>query len=215
MPRSLFANSKRAGVTGLFSLLGCARLRIAYAAALLVLVATPAHAGRIYVFAEAFYLTTTSTCTKTVNSTTQNSTTTINCPSNVLTTGFRANVAFPPDAPNSWSYRVWYTTPDTASNKSCSWQIQARSRPHDSRNDLGGGEDTATVIGGPIQHANNRQYKTDISTATAVYNTATSANCSSTACQDTEVRLNIALIPVLFSADSASECDFRYLEIEY
>lgn len=121
-------------------------------------------------------------------------------------------IVFPPDSGNSWTYRVHYEETSGGSNVVCAWDIKAGANPSGASPQQG--TNTASADSAAATHEAFKRYVTTASSATAVTNNLTAADCTGTpsACINTEVTLTVQLDT---TTTTATGCSFRALEIIY
>jgi len=184
--------------------------------AVLVL-AQPAWAGRLYLFAENAILPSGSTCTKNIEIQSDRAYTTINCPpggNNIFAIPF----PFPTDAPSTgWTFRVHYQVNQTTASSRCAWDVTMKTFPDNSDATITGGSVT-TLQSTSQTHTVNRRYVSPASGAISQILGPSGSPCTGTPsnCAD------LSAVAKLDMNDGSStnisnpnSCNFRMLEVRY
>jgi len=191
-------------------------LRILFVALAVLLVGSKAHAGRIYGWAEAAKLTSSSSgCTLTDNQGVRSGGNyayrTMNC-TDGANREFVLPLWIPPDAPNTgWTARVHYETTDTSASKVCAWNVSIGAYK-DGASPLGSQGSTTAIAGSSRTHVAGTRYITSPSATFSLYDVLAAGACASTNCLQKTAKAYVTLDS---SATTATGCDFRMLEVRY
>lgn len=178
----------------------------------LLLSAGQAEAGRIFLFAAGADITTiTAGCTRIANVDDGYAYTTIRC-TDALAGRFEIPAAFPPDAGNSWTFRIHYQTVDDSGSKVCGWSVNTIALTEGSSTQALAYGSSLAVTGTGQVHAYPFQYITPVSAAFGIFNDESGLDCTGTTCRNTRLRAIIELNP---TNTTATSCDFDMLEIIY
>lgn len=184
-------------------------------AALALLIAANAHAqdNRIFIGGSKAGYPLGSTCAQFEVNTLDSSYKTVSCESDIFVSTNPVFVLpgyYPPGVSSSWTARIHYETPDTGTNKICSWTVTAIAYPNASLRDPDY-DDFVEVASSAVTHAANRKYKSGTAVV-PIINAATLEACTGAACDDSEIKFFVGLYS---AASTASICRLSGLELRF
>lgn len=171
----------------------------------------PAHAGRVWAWAEdAVFPSDSANCSKIDYAQATRSYTLVRCTAAGTTSKFHLRLQMPPDMPNNGPTAKFHIQTNTGVTGDCTWEVSLVALPLNSS--LASG-----IVGGTYQASAATTFATaetrKISAATsaiAIKDLQTGSTCASTTCLQQEV---VAIVRL--NAKTATSCDFRMLELAY
>lgn len=170
-------------------------------------------AGKMYAWAEQGHSVSGNVgCTKTTYTGASAGYTTWLCADGAVGRFVLSGVPFPPGGANSWQYIVHFDA-SAGGDGTCAWDITATAIDDGAFPQSGQGN-TASADGAFTGASPGERVVSGTSSATAVFNSATTANCtgSPSNCEGADILVRVVLDTTTTTAES---CEFRMLEIIY